>query len=328
MKKIGIMGTGSCFPERVVPNSYFEKIVDTTDEWIVSRTGIRTRRMIEPGQALSDLATYASEQALEMAGLPPEKLDIIVVGTSTADMLSPSAACIIQHRLGAKNAVAFDINAACPGFIYGLAVAQKFMQDGSYHHGLVIGGEIISNRIDFKDRATCVLFGDGAGAVVLGHANSNGDGEIVDVHIESDGKLWELIHVPGGGSRIPASLRMLEEGLQYLKMQGNEVFKYAVRIMVDSAVKTMRSAGITSDEIDWFIPHQANIRIMETVARRLGIPLEKVIVTVHKHGNTSAASIPTALDEAVRSGKIQRGDLILTSSFGAGFTWGAALFRY
>jgi 3-oxoacyl-[acyl-carrier-protein] synthase-3 len=328
MKKIGIMGTGSCFPERVVPNSYFEKIVDTTDEWIVSRTGIRTRRMIEPGQALSDLATHASEQALEMAGLPPEKLDIIVVGTSTADMLSPSAACIIQHRLGAKKAVAFDINAACPGFIYGLAVAQKFMQDGSYHHALVIGGEIISNRIDFKDRATCVLFGDGAGAVVLGHSNSNGDGEIVDINIQSDGKLWELIHVPGGGSRIPASLKMLEEGLQYLKMQGNEVFKYAVRIMVDSAVKTMRSTGITSDEIDWFIPHQANLRIMDTVAERLKIPKEKVIITVHKYGNTSAASIPTALDEAVRSGKIQRGDLILTSSFGAGFTWGAALFRY
>jgi len=328
MKKIGIMGTGSCFPERVVPNSYFEKIVDTTDEWIVSRTGIRTRRMIEPGQALSDLATHASEQALEMAGLPPEKLDIIVVGTSTADMLSPSAACIIQHRLGAKKAVAFDINAACPGFIYGLAVAQKFMQDGSYHHALVIGGEIISNRIDFKDRATCVLFGDGAGAVVLGHSNSNGDGEIMDVNIQSDGKLWELIHVPGGGSRIPASLKMLEEGLQYLKMQGNEVFKYAVRIMVDSAVKTMRSTGITTDEIDWFIPHQANMRIMDTVAERLKIPKEKVIITVHKYGNTSAASIPTALDEAVRSGKIQRGDLILTSSFGAGFTWGAALFRY
>jgi 3-oxoacyl-[acyl-carrier-protein] synthase-3 len=328
MKKIGIMGTGSCFPERVVPNSYFEKIVDTTDEWIVTRTGIRTRRMIEPGQALSDLATQASEQALEMAGLPPEKLDIIVVGTSTADMLSPSAACIIQHQLGAKKAVAFDINAACPGFIYGLAVAQKFMQDGSYHYALVIGGEIISNRIDFKDRATCVLFGDAAGAVVLGHSNSNGDGEIVDVQIQSDGKLWELIHVPGGGSRIPASLKMLEEGLQYLKMQGNEVFKYAVRIMVDSALKAMKSAGVTSNEIDWFIPHQANIRIMDTVAKRLRIPKEKVIVTVHKYGNTSAASIPTALDEGVRGGKIQRGDLILTSSFGAGFTWGAALFRY
>jgi len=328
LKKVGIKGTGSCFPERVVPNSYFEKIVDTSDEWIVARTGIQTRRMIEPGQALSDLATRASEKALEMAGLSPEVLDIIIVGTSTADMLSPSAACIIQHRLKAQNAVGFDINAACPGFIYGLAVAQKFMQDGSYRHALVVGGEIISNRIDYKDRATCVLFGDGAGAVVLGHSNSDGDGEIMDVHIESDGNLWDLIHVPGGGSRMPPSQKMLEEGLHYVKMQGNEVFKYAVRIMVDSAVKTMRLKGITSDDIDWFIPHQANIRIMEVVANRLGIPLEKVIVTVHKHGNTSAASIPTALDEAVRSGKIQRGDLVLVTSFGAGLTWGAALFRY
>ena len=328
MKKVGIMGTGSYVPERVIPNSYFEKILNTTDEWIYTRTGIRTRRMIEPGQALSDLATGASEKALEMAGISPEKLDMIIVGTSSADMVTPSAACIIQHRLGAKKAVAFDINAACPGFIYGLAVAQKFMQDGSYHYALVIGGEIISNRIDFKDRATCVLFGDGAGAVVLGHSNQHGDGEIFNIDIESDGDLWSLIHLPGGGSRIPPSLKMLEEGLQYLKMQGNEVFKYAVRIMVDSALKAMKSAGVTSNEIDWFIPHQANIRIMDTVAKRLRIPKEKVIITVHKYGNTSAASIPTALDEGVRSGQIRRGDLILTSSFGAGFTWGAALFRY
>jgi 3-oxoacyl-[acyl-carrier-protein] synthase-3 len=328
VRKISIKGTGSCFPDRVVPNSYFEKIIDTSDEWIVSRTGIRTRRMIEPGQALSDLATRASEPALEMAGIPPEKLDMIIIGTSTADMLSPSAACIVQHRLGAKNAVAFDINAACPGFIYGLAVAQKFMQDGSCHYVLVVGGEIISNRIDFKDRATCVLFGDGAGAVVLGHADENGDGEILNIDIESDGDLWKLIHVPGGGSRIPASRKMLQEGLQYVKMQGHEVFKYAIRIMVDSAIKAMRARGITSDQIDWFIPHQANIRIMETVAERLSIPREKIIINVHKYGNTSAASIPTALDEAVRNGRIQRGDVILVSSFGAGFTWGAALFRY
>jgi 3-oxoacyl-[acyl-carrier-protein] synthase-3 len=328
MKKIGIKGTGSYVPERVVSNSYFEKMVDTTDEWIITRTGIRTRRMIEPGQALSDLATPASENALEMAGISPKKLDMIIVGTSTPDMLSPSAACIIQHRLGAQNAVAFDINAACPGFIYGLAVAQKFMQDGSCQHALVVGGEIISNRIDYKDRATCVLFGDGAGAVVLGHSNGNGYEEILNIHIQSDGNLWKLIHVPGGGSRIPPSQQMLTDGLQYLRMQGNEVFKYAVRIMVDSALKAMESHGITSDQIDWLIPHQANIRIMEMVAERLGIPSEKVIVTIDKYGNTSAASIPTALDEAVRSGKIRRGDLILANSFGAGFTWGAALFRY
>ncbi len=327
MKKIGILGTGSCFPEQIIPNSYFEKIVDTTDDWIVARTGIQTRRMIQPGQGLSDLATRASGRALEMAGIPPEKLDVIIVGTSTADMLSPSSACIVQHHLGAKNAVAFDINAACPGFIYGLAVAQKFMQDGSCGHALVVGGEIISNRIDFKDRATCVLFGDGAGAVVLGHSNPHG-GEILRIDIESDGDLWDLIHVPGGGSRIPPSKKMLDEGLHYVKMHGNEVFKHAVRTMADSALKAMRSVGVTSDEIDWFIPHQANLRIMNTVAERLGISQEKVIVTVHKYGNTSAASIPTTLDEAVREGKIRRGDLILATSFGAGLTWGAALFRY
>lgn len=327
-KKIGIKGTGSCIPDRIVPNAFFEKAIDTTDEWIVTRTGIQARRMIEPGQALTDLATPASESALEMAGLSPEKLDIIIVGTSTADMVSPSAACIIQHRLGAKNAVGFDVNAACPGFIYGLAVAQKFMQDGSHRHALVVGGEIVSNRIDYKDRSTCVLFGDGAGAVVLAHSNGDRDGEILATQIYSDGDLWELLYVPGGGSRIPSSYQMLDKGLQYIKMQGNEVFKYAIRTMADAARKIMKSKKITSEEIDWFIPHQANIRIMEEVAKRLEIPMEKVIVTVHKYGNTSAASIPTALDEAIRSGKVQRGDLILTNSFGAGFTWGAALFRY
>jgi 3-oxoacyl-[acyl-carrier-protein] synthase-3 len=327
-KKVGIKGTGSFVPIREIPNSYFEKIIDTSDEWIVTRTGIRSRRMIQPGQAMSDLATSASELALEMAGVSHKKLDLIVVGTSTADMLSPSTACIVQHRLGAKNAVAFDVNAACPGFIYSLAIAQKFMQDGSYRHALVVGGEIVSNRIDYKDRSTCVLFGDGAGAVVLGHSNGKRDGEILATQIYSDGDLWELLYVPGGGSRIPPSYQMLDQGLQYVKMQGNEVYKYAIRTMVDSARKTLESKNISSDEIDWFIPHQANIRIMEEVAKRLEIPLDKVIITVHKYGNTSAASIPTALDEAVRSGKIQRGDLILTNSFGAGFTWGAALFRY
>ncbi len=328
MKKITIKGTGSCVPERIVPNSYFEKIVDTSDEWITTRTGIQMRRMIEPGQALTDLATPASEFALEMAGLSAQDLDLIIVGTSSADMLTPSAGCILQHRLGAKNAVAFDVNAACPGFIYGLAVAKKFMQDGSHQHALVVGGEIISNRIDYSDRDTCVLFGDGAGAVVLGHSDQNGDGEILAVHIQSDGDLWELLNVPGGGSRIPPSHKMLDEGLQYLKMQGNDVFKHAVRTLVGSAHKIMSSQGITSGDIDWFIPHQANIRIMEVVAERLEIPLEKVIITVHKYGNTSAASIPVAFDEAVRNGQICRGDLILVNSFGAGLTWGAALFRY
>lgn len=328
MKKIAIKGTGSCIPERVVPNSYFEKIIDTSDEWITTRTGIKERRMIEKGQAMSDLATPASVSALQMAGISADELDLIVIGTSTADMLTPSAACMVQHQLGAKKAVAFDVNAACPGFIYGLAIAQKFMQDGSYSKALVVGGEIISNRLDYKDRSTCVLFGDGAGAVVLGHSNGKDDGEILAMDIESDGDLWHLIYMPGGGSRIPVSHEMLNEGLQYLKMNGNEVFKHAVRTLVGSANKIMAQQGITSDEIDWFIPHQANIRIMEVVAERLGIPSERVIVTVHKYGNTSAASIPVALDEAVRSGQIRKGDLVLVNSFGAGLTWGAALFRY
>jgi 3-oxoacyl-[acyl-carrier-protein] synthase-3 len=328
LKKVTIEGTGSCTPERVVPNSYFEKIIDTTDEWITTRTGIRERRMIEKGQAMSDLATLASASALQMAGISPKELDLMIIGTSTADMLSPSTACLVQHRLGAKRAVAFDMNAACPGFIYGLVVAQKFMQDGSYSKALVVGGEIVSNRLDYKDRSTCVLFGDGAGAVVLEHSNGKSDGEILGMDIESDGDLWRLIHVPGGGSRVPPSHEMLNEGLQYVKMQGNEVFKHAVRTLVSSAQKIMTQQGITSDDIDWFIPHQANIRIMDVVAERLGIPSEKVIITVHKYGNTSAASIPVALDEAVRKGKIRRGDLVLANSFGAGLTWGAALFRF
>jgi 3-oxoacyl-[acyl-carrier-protein] synthase-3 len=284
--------------------------------------------MIEKGQAMSDLATHASASALQMSGISAEELDLIVIGTSTADMLSPSCGCLVQHRLGAKKAVAFDVNAACPGFIYGLAVAQKFMQDGTYRKALVVGGEIVSNRIDFSDRSTCVLFGDGAGAVVLSQVNGMEDGELLSTDIESDGDLWHLIHVPGGGSRIPPSYEMLEKGLQYVKMQGNEVFKHAVRILVDSANKIMEQQGVTSDEIDWFIPHQANIRIMDVVAERLRIPTENVIVTVHKYGNTSAASIPVALDEALREGKIRKGDLVLANSFGAGLTWGAALFRY
>jgi 3-oxoacyl-[acyl-carrier-protein] synthase-3 len=328
LKKIAIKGTGSCVPERVVPNSYFEKILDTSDEWITTRTGIKERRMIEKGQAMSDFATPASESALQMAGISADELDLIVIGTSTADMLTPSAACLVQHQLGAKKAVAFDVNAACPGFIYGLAIAQKFMQDGSYSKVLVVGGEIISNRLDYKDRSTCVLFGDGAGAVVLGHSNGKDDGEILAMDIESDGDLWHLIYMPGGGSRIPSSHEMLNEGLQYLKMNGNEVFKHAVRTLVDSARKIMAQQGITSEEIDWFIPHQANLRIMEVVAERLGIPSKKVIITIHKYGNTSVASIPVALDEAVRSGQIRKGDLILVNSFGAGLTWGAGLFRY
>ncbi|MBA4392162.1 MAG: 3-oxoacyl-ACP synthase, partial [Desulfobacca sp.] len=224
MKKICIKGTGSFLPERIVPNSYFEEIVDTSDEWIFSRTGIQDRRMVLPKQALSDIATPASEKALEMAGLSPSDLDLIIVGTSTADMPSPSAGCIIQNRLGASRAVAFDVNAACPGFIYGLAVAQKFMQDGSYQHVLVVGSEIVSHRIDFQDRATCVLFGDGAGACVVAPVEEGG---ILSTYLGSDGSSWDLLQLPGGGSRHPATHQTIDQKLHFLKMRGNELFKLA-----------------------------------------------------------------------------------------------------
>lgn len=328
MSEVSILGTGCHLPERVVPNSYFEGIVDTSDEWIVSRSGIRERRMVLPGQAMSDLATPAAVKALEMAGVAPGELDLIVVGTSTADMLSPSCACMVQHQLGAKRAVAFDVNAACPGFIFGLGVAMRFIADGTCRRALVVGGEIVSQRIDYTDRATCVLFGDGAGAVVLGRRESESQGSILSTHLHSDGDLWELLYVPGGGSRIPPSHEMVDQRLSVVRMQGQEVFKHAVRALGEVAEEALSANGIGSEQVDWFIPHQANLRIMEAVAKRLGIPLEKVVVTVHKYGNTSAATIPTALDEAVRDGRVKRGDLVLVASFGAGFTWGSALFRF
>lgn len=327
-RKVSIKGTGAHVPGRVVPNSYFESIVETSDQWIQTRTGIKERRMIHPGQALTDLALPASQRALEMAGIEPQELDLIVVGTVSADMITPSAACLLQHRLGASEAVAFDINAACPGFLYALSVAHSFIKGGGYQYALVVGGEIISNRVDYTDRTTCVLFGDGAGAIVLGPSNGNGEGCILSTHLFSDGSLWDLLYLPGGGSRNPPSLEMLEKGLHFLKMRGNEVFKHAVRCMVEAGLRVLETNGVRPEEVDWFIPHQANLRIMEAVAKKIGIPMERVIVTVDKYGNTSAGSIPTALDEGVRSGRIRKGDLILMDSFGAGFTWGAALLRF
>ena len=232
--------------------------------------------MVLPGQALSDLVVPAAEKALEMAGLSPAELDLIIIGTSTADMPSPSEGCIVQHRIGAKKAVAFDVNAACPGFIYGLAVAQKFMQDGSHQHALVVGGEIVSHRTDFQDRNTCVLFGDGAGAVVLGQQTRKGEGELLSTRIYSDGDLWGLLNVPGGGSLNPPTHEMIDQRLQYVKMKGNEVFKHAVRSMVEASKAALEESGISGRQIDWFIPHQANIRIIESVAKLMEVPLEKV----------------------------------------------------
>jgi 3-oxoacyl-[acyl-carrier-protein] synthase-3 len=312
----------------VIPNAWFETIVDTSDQWITTRTGIKERRWIEPGQAMSDLAIPAAKNALAMARLDPADLDLIIMGTSTADMLSPSCSCLVQTALGASKAAAFDVNAACPGFLYGLAIAQKFMQDGSHRKALVLGGEIVSQRTDFQDRATCVLFGDGAGAVVLETAPESDPRGILSTHLGSDGSLWELLYVPGGGSRVPPSREMLDQRLGYVKMRGNEVFKYAVGFMADSCMQTLAQNNLTPDQVDLFIPHQANLRIIEAVGKKLGIPLDRVMLTVHKYGNTSAATIPTALDEAMRAGRIQPGSHVLCCSFGAGFVWGSALIRF
>lgn len=328
MRTISIKGTGSYIPEKVVPNSYFESILETTDEWITTRTGIKERRNVLPGQALSDMVIPASNNALEMAGISADQLDLIIVGTVSGDMPTPSTACFVQQGLGAKKATPFDISAACPGFIYGLSIAEKFIQDGSHEYALVIGGEVISNRLDYEDRGTCLLFGDGAGAAVVGPSDGETEGELLSSHLHADGSLWDLLYLPGCGSRHPASHEMIDEKLHLLKMKGGEVFKFAVRCLTEVSVEALEHNGITSDQIDWFIPHQANLRIMEVVAKRLEIPMEKIILTVQKYGNTSAATIPTALDEAVREGKIKRGDLVLTASFGAGFTWGSNLFRF
>jgi 3-oxoacyl-[acyl-carrier-protein] synthase-3 len=310
-----------------VPNKFFETIVDTSDEWITTRTGIRERRFIEGDVAFSDLALPACRAALDMAGLAASAVDLIVVGTSTGDMISPASACIIQKKLGSTRAVAFDVSAGCPGWVYSLQVAQKFVQDGSHKCALVVGGEVLSNRIDYQDRSTCVVFGDGVGAVVVGPCNGSDDGEILSTHLHSDGELWELLYLPGGSAN-PPSQKMVEARMHYVKMQGNEVFKQAVRSLEHVAREAMEHNSLTSDQIDWLIPHQANIRIMDEVARRLEIPTEKVIVTVDRYGNTSAGTIPTSLDEAVRDGRIKRGDLVLVNTFGAGFTWGASLFRF
>lgn len=328
MRKISIKGTGSSVPEKVVPNSYFEEILDTTSEWIKSRTGIEERRMLEPGECLSTLGIPASQAAIEMAGIDPKDLDLIIVGTSTGDMVTPSTACFIQEALGAKKAAAFDLAAACPGFIYSLGVAEKFIKDSSHDLVLVIGGEVMSSWIDYQDRGTCVLFGDGAGAAVLGPKEDGELGELLSTHMHADGSLWELLNVPGGGSLHPPSIEMLEARLPYIKMQGTEVFKYAVRTMEEVCLEALSHNGYTIDDIDWLVPHQANLRIMETTAKRLNIPLEKVVITVNKYGNTSAGTIPVALDEAVRDERIKRGQLVLLTAFGAGFTWAASLLRF
>ena len=318
-----ITGTGSFLPERILTNADMEKLVDTSDEWIASRTGIRQRHIAAEGQTTCDLAEGAARAALEAAGVKASEVDLLIVGTTTPDIIFPSTACLLQHRLGANGCPAFDVNAACSGFIYALTVADKFIRSGAAKTALVVGAETLSRMLDWTDRATCVLFGDGAGAVVLQASEEAG---ILSTHMHADGGHKELLWNPVGVS-VGFKPGEHNAGVRVL-MQGAEVFKVAVKTLDRVVEETLEANGLDRHAIDWLIPHQANLRIIQATAKRLDMPMERVIVTVDKHGNTSAGSVPLALDFAVRSGKVQRGQLLLLEAFGGGFTWGSALIRY
>lgn len=321
-----IIATGSYVPERVLTNFDLEKMVDTSDKWITERTGIKERRIANEDQAASDLAYEASKVVIEEAGLGANDIDLIIVATVTGDMLFPSTACLLQDKLGAKRAAAFDINAGCSGFIYGLYVADGLIRAGMHKRVLVVGSEILSKITDWEDRTTCVLFGDGAGAAIIEPTEE--DKGIISMYINSDGSMWDLLNLPAGGSRNPTSHDTVKNRLHYLKMRGNETFKVAVRKLEDLVVKTVEENRLDPSQLSLLIPHQANLRIIQATADRLGIPIDKVLINLDKYGNTSAASIPIALDEAIRTGRIKVGDYVLLEAFGAGLTWASALIKW
>ncbi len=326
LKRAGIIGIGSHVPEKVLTNFEIEKIVDTSDEWIVSRTGIKKRRIADENTATSDLSTMAAKKAMECAGVQPEEIDLIIVATVTPDMAFPATACIVQKNIGATKAAAFDLEAGCSGFIYAMAVGKNFIETGMYKRVLVIGAETISKILDWKDRNTCVLFGDGAGAVVLGEVSP--EEGILSSYLGADGSGGESLNLPAGGSRIPLTVENIHDRMHYLKMSGSEVFKFAVRAMGDAAKKAVELANLPVEDIDYIVPHQANIRIIEASAKRLKMPMEKVYVNLHEYGNMSAASIPVALDEAYKKEKIKKGDKVILVGFGAGLTWGSSLIKW
>ncbi|MEW6661272.1 MAG: beta-ketoacyl-ACP synthase III [Bacillota bacterium] len=326
MRPVGIVGIGMYVPPQVVTNKDFEKIVDTSDDWIVSRTGIRERRRASQEMSTSDMCMEAAVMALEDAGVAAEEVDLIIVGTVTPDYLFPATACLVQKRLGATRAAAFDLEAGCTGFVYGLTVGQQFIVAGMYKTVLVIGAETLSRVSNWADRSTCVLFGDGAGAAVL-QAVPEGYG-ILSSTLGSDGDLEEALIQPGGGAKMPASLESVQQGLHTIHMRGSDVFKFAVRVMGEAALEAIEKAGLTKDQIDFLIPHQANNRIVEAALRRLNLPWEKVYVNLDRYGNMSAASVPVALCEALREGKIKQGDIVVLVAFGAGLTWAASVIRW
>lgn len=320
---VGILGTGKYVPERRLTNQELEQMVETNDEWIVTRTGIRERRIAAPEQATSDLAYEASVRALEAAGITADQLDLIIVATITPDMFFPSTACLLQEKLGAKKAAAFDLSAACSGFIYGLANASGFIKMGMYRHVLVVGAECLSRITDYTDRNTSILFGDGAGAVVLGQV-PEGRG-FKSFKLGADGSGGELLRVCGGGSRLPSSEQTLTDRRHYIEMNGRDVFKFAVRIMGSAAEEALSMAGLGKADIDLLVPHQANIRIIQSALERLDLSEDKVMINLDRYGNVSAASIPLALAEAVEEGRVKEGDCLVLVGFGGGLTWGASV---
>ncbi|MEX0879979.1 MAG: beta-ketoacyl-ACP synthase III [Thermoanaerobaculia bacterium] len=327
MNRAKIIGTGAAVPKKILTNADLEKLVDTSDEWITSRTGIRERHIVSEGEHFSELCTRAGEQALKHAHLKPEDLDMILVGTISGDMPFPATSCLVQRNLGATRAAASDVGAACVGFLYALHLADGLIQSGKAQNVLVIGGEILSRYVDWTDRNTCVLFGDGAGAVVL--QGTRGDHGILGSLMKANGSYHDFICMPGGGSDRPANdPKSIEERLPFIKMKGNETFKVAVKAMADVATELLAEQGFTKDQIDLFIPHQANLRIINAVGARLKIDPNKVYRNVERYGNTSAASIPIALDECVREGRVKPGDMVLLTAFGAGLVWGSVLLRW
>lgn len=321
-----IIGTGSCLPEKILTNHDIEKMVDTSHDWIIDRTGISSRRISAEDEAASDLALVASELALESAGVSPEEIDLILVGTFTADSPFPTVGNILQARLGAVNAVGFDISATCSGFLYVLSVVDAYVRSGKYKKILAVGVDVLSKFLDWTDRGTCILFGDGAGAAVI-EPSENGSG-IIDVNIGSDGTLGDILYLPGGGSRMPASVDTVKSGQHFIKMNGNEVFKIAVKTMERISIEILEKNNIDPSDVSIMIPHQANARIIQAVAKRLEVPMEKVFINLDKYGNTSAGTIPIAIDEAVREGRLKDGDIMLMAAFGGGLTWASALYRW
>ena len=324
--RAGILGTGHSYPSGILTNADLEKIVDTTDEWITTRTGIKQRRKAAPGEYTSQFATRASQEAIERAGIDPGDIDLILCATVTPDQILPSTACLIQAQLGANKAAAMDIVAACSGFLYGVTIAEPMIRSGQIKYALVIGAELLTRYVDYTDRGTCILFGDGAGAAILGPVE--GDRGILSAKIRSDGRYEEQLYAPGGGTKGGFSAETIARGDHFFKMKGNEVFKIAVRSMSDISKQVLCEAGLTTEDVKLFIPHQANQRITEAVANMLKVDPALVYSNISQHGNTSSASIPICLDECVQAGRIKKDDIVLMASFGGGFTWGGVVMRW